>query len=108
MGAGRILSVIALATGFGAPAQAHTQWANGEPVPEWVTQACCGSDDVHHLRPEEVHVVEGGYRIDGVKAMVPFSHTLPSPDGTYWIFYRDYPGGGQSSIFCFFAPPQAY
>ena len=87
--------------------QAHTAWADGTPVPEWVRNACCGPSDVHHLSPEQVHAGPSGYRIDGIQTLVPFAKTLESEDGDYWIFYRDYEDGTQY-VFCFFAPPTGF
>lgn len=84
-------------------ADAHTIWADGAPVPDWVRDACCGPSDVHHLAPNQVHLVPTGYRIDGVREVVPFSKTLESQDGDYWIFYRNFDDGTQY-VFCFFAP----
>jgi hypothetical protein len=90
-----------------AAARAHTVWADGSPVPEWVRNACCGPSDVHHLLPNQVHLTPAGYRVDGIRALVPFAKTLPSEDGEYWIFYRDYDDGTQY-VFCFFAPSTGF
>ena len=90
-----------------APALAHRLWADGTPVPDWVQNACCGPSDVHHLTPDQVSLTPGGYRIRGIARLVPFSKTLPSQDGEYWIFYRDYPDGTQY-VFCFFAPDTGF
>lgn len=87
-----------------APASSHQQWANGDPVPAWVREACCGVSDAHHMRADQVHVVQGGYRIDGYRQIVPEAKMEPSPDGEYWIFYRDLPSGDQSSVYCLFGP----
>lgn len=85
------------------PAFGHTQWANSDPVPEWVSKACCGPNDVHHLTAGAVHIMPDGYHIDGIKTVVPISRALPSPDGTYWAFW--YAGSEpEPVIFCFFAP----
>lgn len=65
---------------------AHKFWANGEPVPAWIRKACCGEHDVHHLRPEQVHRVDGGYLVDGHDGVIPLSQTDPSQDGDYWLF----------------------
>lgn len=100
---------IRLLTLLGAPQAAflpvHDVWADGSAVPEWVRNACCGPSDVHHLQPSEVHRRPGGFAIDGVQALVPWAKTLPSEDGDYWIFYRDFADGSQY-VFCFFAPPE--
>ncbi len=87
-----------------AGASAHDQWANGEPVPAWVKRACCGPEDAHHLQPDQVHVSPAGWRVDGYRGAIPNGTELPSPDGSYWIFYRDLSDGSQSSVYCFFVP----
>lgn len=88
------------------PAAPHDQWANGEPVPAWVKKACCGPEDVHHLRPEQVHQMSDGYHVDGYHAVIPYTTALPSPDGDFWIFYRNFQDGSQSNVYCFFAGVQ--
>lgn len=97
------IAVLLLAT----PAGAHTRWADGTPVPEWVRDACCGPSDVHHLTPGQVRITPAGYRIEGIRDLVPFAKTLDSQDGDYWIFFRDFPDGTQY-VFCFFAPPTGF
>lgn len=88
------------------PAQAHDVLANGEPVPSWVKSQCCGVSDAHHLTAEQVHATTGGYRLDGYSQVIADKQKLPSPDGTWWVFYRDYPDGSQSSVYCFFGPDE--
>ena len=88
-------------------AKAHDEWMNGDPVPRWVKQQCCGAQDVHHLRPEQVHLTVDGYRLDGYRSVIEAGRLLPSPDGTWWVFYRDYPDGSQSIVYCFFGPEPA-
>ncbi len=85
-----------------APATAHDFWTNGTPVPAWVKAECCGPNDVHHLRPGQVHVKADGYHIDGIRTVVPMERALPSQDGDYWGFWV--PGDVEPVIFCFFAP----
>jgi len=98
------LAVLLLLTGCGC-AEAHDEWANGNLVPAWVKAACCGPNEVHHLRPEQVHrISDDYYMVDGYGQRIPARQALPSQDGEYWIFYRDYPGGSQSSVHCFFVP----
>ena len=87
-------------------AWAHDKWADGEAVPAWVKRQCCGVSDAHHLRSDQVHVTADGYRLDGYKTTVPDNQRLPSPDGSWWVFYRDYADGTQSPIYCFFGPVQ--
>ena len=97
---------LTLAVGFGAaPALAHDLWANGEVVPPWVKASCCGPDDAHHLRPEQVHrVSDDYYMVDGYRYRIPARDAPPSQDGDYWIFYRDGKGGSQSIAYRFFVP----
>lgn len=86
-------------------AEAHDAWADGEAVPGWVKQSCCGPADAHHLRPDQVHRVSDDYfEVDGYYHKVPAKDALPSQDGDYWIFYRDDGGGSQSGVYCFFVP----
>lgn len=95
-----------LALCAGNPASAHDQWANGDPVPAWVKQACCGPDDVHHLTREQVHETADGWRVDGYPDIIPIGTEQPSPDGDYWIFYRTLPNGDKTRVYCFFTPFQ--
>ena len=86
-------------------ALAHDQWADGGPVPAWVKEQCCGLADAHHLTPEQVHVTSDGFRIDGYTRAIREDRLLPSPDGSWWVFYRTYDDGSQSAVYCFFGPP---
>ena len=86
------------------PALAHDQWVDGSAVPGWVKDACCGPDDVHHLAPDQVHRVAGGYRIDGYPWVIPDARLLPSRDGDWWAFYRLGEGSEFTSVYCFFGP----
>lgn len=97
-----ILTVLAL---LGGQACAHDVWANGKTIPAWVKEACCGPADAHHLRPDQVHRVSDAYfEVDGYFRPIPVRDALPSQDGEYWIFYKDNKSGGQTGVFCFFAP----
>lgn len=90
---------------YGAAAQAHEVWSDGTAVPSWVKAACCGPEDVHHLRPEQVHrISDDYYMVDGYQYRIPASAALPSQDGDYWIFYHDISDTSQSSVYCFFVP----
>lgn len=100
-------TVLALLLLWTTPVLAHDTWSDGTPVPDWVRKACCGPQDVHHLRADQVHAESAGYRIDGYAGVVPYDRAEPSPDGTYWIFYRQFKDGQQSGVYCFFAPPAA-
>jgi hypothetical protein len=100
----RILMGGAFALLVTGAAGAHDRWANNEPVPSWVKAVCCGPTDVHHLRPEQVHLSSEGWRVDGFPDLIPIETATPSPDGDYWIFYRQFPDGDTSKVYCFFTP----
>ena len=101
-----VLSVVVFCGAFCGAARAHDIWADGRVVPAWVKAACCGPDDVHHLRPDQVHrISDDYYMVDGYPNRIPARAAQPSQDGDYWIFYRDDGGGGARSIvYCFFVP----
>jgi hypothetical protein len=102
-------------------ALAHDIWINKgayrNPAGEW----CCGAEDCGVVSPNAVHTGAGGYSLRGtvtygqaitgnaadgptttqsVNEMIPYSQSLPSPDGAYWRCKR--PDGTPR---CFFAPP---
>lgn len=85
-------------------AQAHDQWADGKPIPDWVKASCCGPADAHHLTPEQVTRDGDYYHVAGYSRLIPAGQALPSQDGDYWIFYRDNGAAGQSGVYCFFVP----
>ena len=62
--------------------------------------------DAHHLRADQVRTAGDGYRLDGHGTVIPDRQRLPSPDGSWWVFYRDYPDGTQSPVYCSFGPVQ--
>ena len=85
--------------------QAHDVWSDGRPVPQWVKASCCGPEDVHHLRPDQVHrISDDYYMVDGYSNRIPVRVALPSQDGDYWVFYRNNANGSQSTVYCFFVP----
>jgi hypothetical protein len=104
-----------------SPTLAHDFWINHNsyrnPAGEW----CCGSADCGVVSPNAVTVGAGGYSLRGdvtygvgvtgnaadgpthsetINEIVPYSQSLPSPDGSYWRCKR--PDGSPR---CFFAPP---
>ena len=87
-----------------APAVAHDQWADGSPIPAWVSKYCCGVADAHRLTVKQIYRVEGGWRAEGYAHMIPEDRVLPSEDGDVWLFFRSYKDGYQSTQFCFFVP----
>lgn len=101
------IAVTSIFVVFGAAeVRAHEQWADGGQVPAWVKQQCCGSAEAHQLRPDQVHITPSGYKVDGYRELIPEKRLLPSPDGSWWVFYRNYSDGNQGPVRCFFGPPQ--
>ena len=101
---GLVVALVVCALGL-TRAHAHDRWANGQDVPSWVKEACCGVADVHHIPAESIHLLADGYHIDGIKTVVPEKKALPSPDGTFWVFWNE-AGEPEPVIYCFFAPLQ--
>ena len=104
-------------------ALAHDIWISKgtykNPAGEW----CCGAEDCGVVAPSAVNAIKGGYSLRGpvtygvgvtgneadgptrqesVNETVPYSQSLPSPDGAYWRCKR--PDGSPR---CFFAPKPA-
>src|SRR5215831_16170855 len=100
----RAPAAFALVAAFHSSAQAHDLWADGNPVPAWVKSSCCGPQDVHHLTSEQVRAMADGWHVEGYRAVLPYGKELQSLDGDYWIFYKNYPDGTQTPVYCFFAP----
>jgi hypothetical protein len=105
---------------FNFAARAHDTWISSgtykNPAGEW----CCGAEDCGVVSPNAVKAVNGGYSLRGdvtygvgvtgnaadgptrrenINETVPYSQSLPSPDGAYWRCKR--PDGSPR---CFFAP----
>ena len=88
----------------------------GDGVPDWVHAACCGSQDVHRLRPDQIQDTGDYYIIEGYHEPVPKftpvrGGTGPAPnihesqDGNYWAFYREGPTAElESNVYCLFIP----
>src|SRR4051794_30267801 len=87
-----------------SPMRAHDLWADGSPIPAWVSNRCCGIADAHRLTLKQIHRVEGGWRVEGYAHTIPDDSVLPSEDGHVWLFYALYEDGSQSNPFCFFVP----
>lgn len=100
------LAIVAICLFAFGRAEAHDRWANGEPVPSWVKAMCCGPDDVHHLRADQVHLMADGWHIDGYPNVLPVGSDQPSPDGEYWAFWNKFRDGSVSRVYCFFTPFQ--
>lgn len=123
-------TALALALGFFLPAPGPVTGIVFDPsayadpftgqIPDWIKSTCCGPQDAHKLRADQVHRRDNGHgdewwEVDGyygpqnpsssgVLAHIPDGEALPSQDGNYWIFYADYGPGGQSGVYCFFVP----
>lgn len=100
-----ILATFAIVLLLPSLVHAHDTWSNGQPVPAWVKRYCCGPEDVHHLTPAQVTAGPNGWIIEGYPAPIPYGTEQVSQDGDYWAFWRVYPNGEVSPVFCFFAPP---
>jgi hypothetical protein len=110
-----------LPTLIASGALAHDAWISRghyrNPAGEW----CCGAEDCGVVASNAVTPEKGGYSLRGdvtygaavtgspadgptwheqVNEMVPYSQSLPSPDGAFWRCKR--PDGSPR---CFFAPP---
>lgn len=86
-----------------SPAAAHDKWSNGEDVPDWVKKWCCSKSDVHQVNPSAIHIMPDGYHVDGLSTVIPMSRAMPSPDGKYWIFFKEelLP---DAPVYCMYAP----
>lgn len=116
----RSLLVFTVSVGS-STALAHDIWISRgsyrNPAGEW----CCGAVDCGVVAPGAVKAGTGGYSLRGpvtygeaatgnaqdgpthqedINETVPYSQSLPSPDGAYWRCKR--PDGTPR---CFFAPP---
>jgi hypothetical protein len=112
--------LVSVSTLASTAALAHDIWISRgsyrNPAGEW----CCGANDCGIVSPNAVTPVVGGYSLRGdvvygveatgnaadgptwreqVNEVVPYSQSLPSPDGAYWRCKR--PDGTNR---CFFAP----
>jgi hypothetical protein len=59
---------------------AHDYSDNGAQVPAWVKTVCCGPNDVHRVRPEQIRRnATGDYVVDIYPFPIPARMALPSP-----------------------------
>lgn len=70
-----------------SPIKAHDMWADGSPIPAWVSSYCCGIADAHRLTVGQIYHVEGGWFAKGYSHMVPDERVFPSMDEHVWLFY---------------------
>jgi hypothetical protein len=117
-----VCSVLALVLSlFSSAARAHDVWISRGTYKNHAGEWCCGALDCGVVAPSAVKAGSGGYSLRGevtygigvtgneadgptrqeiVNEVVPYSQSLPSPDGAYWRCKR--PDGSPR---CFFAPP---
>lgn len=102
-------------------ARAHDIWISRGVHKNYAGEWCCGTNDCGVLDKNAVHASTGGYSVkgivtygvgvtgneadgpthsEGVNDLIPYSQSLPSPDGAYWRCKR-----ADGSPRCFFAPP---
>lgn len=87
-----------VSTLFVASAAAHDSWISRGAFTNNAGEWCCGTYDCPTLNYTP-RVTAGGYQLENGE-VIPFSETMPSPDGTYVRCHR--PDGTRR---CFFAPP---
>lgn len=106
---------------YSTVAFAHDSWISRNGLKNQAGEWCCGAEDCGVVSPNAVRPITGGYSVVGivtygtaatgnaldgashqerVNETVPYSQSLPSPDGAYWRCKR--PDGSPR---CFFAPP---
>jgi hypothetical protein len=85
-------------------------------IPDWIKGYCCGPQDMHRLRGDQVHQDDAGlWHIDGYPGPVPRENVnrdnQASQDASYYAFYcePDTKGaactaGKFSQVWCFFTP----
>jgi hypothetical protein len=84
---------------------AHDSWTNGEPVPAGIKAGCCGRADSHIIPASMVsRDGNGDWHVEGYPQTIPNAKVLPSPDGKYWLFARQYPDGTFTDAYCWFIP----
>src|SRR5689334_24890749 len=94
-----LAALMATATLSLASAHGPAEWIQRGNNKNAAGELCCGERDCLELADADVSVTAGGYFVKSISETVPYSETLPSPDGHYW---RCHWGGTRK---CFFAPP---
>jgi hypothetical protein len=108
-------TAIALALSFFLPAPGpvtgivFNPGAYADPVtgqiPDWIRAACCGPEDAHKLRADQIQRVSEWYwRADGYSRDIANGIVQPSQDENAWVFYATYSNGNQGPIYCAFVP----
>ena len=107
-------TALALALGFFLPVPAPVTGIVFNPaayadetgaIPPWIRSACCGAEDAHRLRADQLYrVSDRVWRADGYSQEIPDAKVEPSQDGYAWVFYATYSDGSQGHPYCAFAP----
>lgn len=66
----------------------------------WYPQECCGGNDCFEIDDSRVHVVPGGYLVDG-RHFVPEAKARIAKEGGYHACFYPTP----NDLHCFFKPP---
>jgi hypothetical protein len=78
-------------------------------LPSWIVASCCGPQDAHRLRADQVYRNENGtWHADGYPKEIPNdSRVRPSQDGHAWVFYNEHRAsdGKLSDAYCTFFVP---
>jgi hypothetical protein len=81
---------------------AHDFWPDGSIVQDWIKAQCCGINEAHRYRDDQVHPTgTGNYWIEGVGLVTQKPSPTPINDGYWYLFF---PAGEPTMIRCFFAP----
>ena len=92
-----LAAALAIAGTAAWPAGAHDSWISRGKFTNGAGEWCCGDYDCPKL-DYTPRVTPSGYQLQNGE-IVPFSETMPSPDGSYVRCHRS-----DGSRRCFFAP----
>jgi hypothetical protein len=93
--------VLVAATLSLAGAHGPAEWIQRGAYRNAAGELCCGERDCAEMASDDIGITGSGYFVKSIREMVPFTETLPSPDGHFW---RCQWGGMRK---CFFAPPSS-
>lgn len=85
---------------FARPSSAHdnpTNWIGQEQRKNAIGQLCCGENDCHPFKHDQIKITPSGYQLPNGD-IVPFNKAAPSADEFFWSCEW----GGERK--CFFAP----
>ena len=89
---GFFLPLPAPVTGIVFNPSAYADPVTGQ-IPDWIKSSCCGPQDAHKLKPDQVYDLVDYYRVDGYHAnggKIPrqIAPAKQAKDSNYWIFCR--------------------